>query len=615
MPWAPLVGPDRYDSKATQAVGYDFLDPTLLQSLKAGVGEELSDYSPTGAAARTSEMDSALGRPVPIGRGGFYPGPKRTPITEEQWKGSADYREGLSYFDGMTAEAARLLAERADVRARRSDVLNRTEGFAANSAVFAARFLSQLADPIGLAANFIPVVGEARYARMLAQLGRPGARAVAGAIEGAVGNALLEPLVYSAAQRDQLDYDMTDSLANIGMGAVFGAGLRTAGGAVADLLARRGGRTVAAAADTAITQAAAGREIDVMPVLRAADEQVRARGGEARTTVDVNGARVVDTAAPEPAVAKAADPTDRLIAERQAAEREQIRQAREYLKRGREEDATRPQTFPQRRADAMKALQDAYPSREIQLQAADKTGGFFRPTGKTVTRKGPMDLATFIRAMGGVRDDGGELRGIDTKPRSVEFAKGEGFIGGLVKKDGLTLEAATRAAADAGYIGRSFMEGDSMTGIGARSEATTDEFVRALEQTIAAGDSMEGRVFGVDDDGPVRDYARTMREIDEEEAFTPAQPERWAPLRDEDLAADEEMGFDPIDLEGADDPEALWREELEREAAMKPEGPQQPVEVGPGAEKPLTPEQEIQLDTERYKAGIEAAAFCIGKAL
>ena len=177
MPWAPLVGPERYDSEATRAVGYDFLDPTLLQSLKAGVGEELSDFSPTGAAVRTNELDDALGKPVPIGRGGLYPGPKRTPITEEQWKGSADFRPGLSYFDGMTAEAAKILAERADVRARRSDVLNRTEGFGTNSAVFAARFLSQLADPIGLAANFIPVVGEARYARMLAQLGRPGARA------------------------------------------------------------------------------------------------------------------------------------------------------------------------------------------------------------------------------------------------------------------------------------------------------------------------------------------------------------------------------------------------------------------------------------------------------
>jgi hypothetical protein len=607
MPWAPLIGPERYDSDATRAVGYDFLKPTFGQSLGAGVAEELADYGPTGAILRMGEMDQALGEtPQFYGKGGIYPAPKRTPVSEEQWKGSANFRPGLSYFDGMTEEAARLLAERFDIRAKRTDVLNRTEGVAVNSAVFAARFASQLVDPIGMVANFVPVVSQARYARLLGQLGRPGARAVTGLVEGAVGNALLEPLIYSAAQRDQLDYDMVDSLANVGFGAVFGAGVRVGGGAVADLLARRGGRAVAAAADTAIIQAAAGREIDVAPVLRAEAAQ-RARGGEARTTIEVDGQRVVDTGAGD-------DPTARLLAERQASEREQVRKAREYLRRGQEEDATRPQTFPQRREAAQAALLDAYPTREIQLQAADKSGGFTAPTGKTVTRKGPMDLATFVRAIGGVRDDAGELRGIDAKPRSVQFAKGEGFIGGLIKKDGLTLEAAARKAAEAGYIGRAFEEGDAVSGRGTVYQGGTDEFVEALERTIAAGDSMEGRVFGVDDDGPVQDFARTMREIDEEEAFSPAGSDRWMPLREEDLAADEEMGFDPIDLEGMDDPEALWREEMEREAAMKAEQP----DAAPAAEgepKPLTPEQQIALDAENYRAGIQAAAVCMGRAL
>ena len=33
--WAPLIGPERYDSETVRAVGYDLLDPTLLQSLAA----------------------------------------------------------------------------------------------------------------------------------------------------------------------------------------------------------------------------------------------------------------------------------------------------------------------------------------------------------------------------------------------------------------------------------------------------------------------------------------------------------------------------------------------------------------------------------------------------
>lgn len=616
--WAPLIGPERYDSEGTRAVGYDFLDPTVLQSLTAGVAEEFTDYGPTGAILRTQAMEEALGAPLQTygNRTDNLEMRPRTPVTEEQWKGGADYREGLSYFDGMTAEAAKVLAERFDIRAKRTDVLNRTEGIAVNSAVFAARFASQLVDPIGMAANFVPVVSQARYARLLGQLGRPGARAVTGLVEGAVGNALLEPLIYSAAQRDQLDYDMVDSLANVGMGAVFGAGVRTVGGAVVDALARRGGRAVAAAADTAITQATMGREIDVAPVLRAADDTFERNFGGGRRTGFEGGPTPEAVRAAlglEPA-ARTDDPTARLLAERQASEREQVRKAREYLRRGQEEDATRPQTFPQRKAAAQAALLDAYPTREIQLQAADRSGGFSAPTGKTVTRKGPMDLATFVRVIGGVRDDAGELRGIDAKPRSVQFAKGEGFIGGLIKKDGLTLEAAARKAAEAGYIGRAFEEGDAVSGRGTVYQGGTDEFVEALERTIAAGDSMEGRVFGVDDDGPVQDFARTMREIDEEEAFSPAGSDRWMPLREEDLAADEEMGFDPIDLEGADDPEALWREEMEREAAMKGEQP----DTRPAAEgepKPLTPEQQIELDAQNYRAGIQAAAVCMGRAL
>ena len=604
--WAPLVGPQRYDSEGTRAVGYDMLDPTIGQSLGSAFKGDWWEWTGTGSLLRMGEMDDALGQtPQVYGKGGIYPQRQRTPIDERQWKEGPSYREGLSYFDGMTEEAAGLLAERHDERTRREDILSRTQGYGINSLVLATRLAAQVADPIGIAASFIPVVGEARYAKLLAQLGRPGARAVAGAIEGAVGNALLEPLVYAAARQDQIDYGMVDSLINVGIGGLFGAGLRAGGGAVADLIARRGGaRAATAAADTAIVQAASGREIDVRPVLRAAEEQSARSNGASRTSMEVNGRTVVDVGERAPQ-----DIPD-AVAARQAAERRLVERDREVIRRGLQEDALKPRTLEQRRADAYADLLDAYPSREIVL-----------PSGKSVTRKGPIDLATFMRAVGGIQD-APELRGFDIprKPRDVQFAKGEQFLGALIRNDGMTLEQAVQRAADAGYIGRTFSETNEYGESGVRSQATTEEFVDALNRTLAAGENLEGRVWGIgDDDQPLRDYFLTMRDLDEEEAFTTAGEERWQPLTDEDVAADDGMFGDADGLDAVDDPEALWREEMERDAANRAQPADDPQAAAkPRAEgepKPLTPEQEIELDAERYRAGVEAAAACMARTL
>lgn len=105
-----------------------------------------------------------------------------------------------------------------------------------------AGFAASAIDPINVASAFVPVVGEARYASMLAKAtttaGRFGVRARVGAVEGAVGAALVEPLVLAASAQDQADYDISDSLLNITFGTVLGGGLHSAGGAISDM--RRG---------------------------------------------------------------------------------------------------------------------------------------------------------------------------------------------------------------------------------------------------------------------------------------------------------------------------------------------------------------------------------------
>lgn len=114
-----------------------------------------------------------------------------------------------------------LWLEKNQERARQSVMARGPEGswnpFSAGFYVGAAKFTTGLAtsflDPINIAASFIPVYGQARFARLLAKPGMTftKARARRGAIEGAVGATLVEPVVYGVAKSLQSDYDLYDS--------------------------------------------------------------------------------------------------------------------------------------------------------------------------------------------------------------------------------------------------------------------------------------------------------------------------------------------------------------------------------------------------------------------
>lgn len=122
------------------------------------------------------------------------------------------------------------------------DSINRSPVGLRSAAGIGAMLAAGLLDPLNLAAAFVPVVGEARYASLLAQaggpLGRAGLRAGVGALEGGVGMAGLE-LPYSSARHAlQDDYTAVDSLLNLAFGSALGGGLHVAGGALGDLVSR-----------------------------------------------------------------------------------------------------------------------------------------------------------------------------------------------------------------------------------------------------------------------------------------------------------------------------------------------------------------------------------------
>nr|VFK12022.1 MAG: hypothetical protein BECKLPF1236B_GA0070989_10293 [Candidatus Kentron sp. LPFa] len=228
------IGPGRYFQEAAKA------------ALREG---PLTTDSRTRAAIR-----ARTGKPAPMGAGQFgfeiedvhilfRPPPKR--LTEEAWKASRHYREDISWEElsdpspsgerMVTEPYAALVHDARKEEARRRDILRRGPGgFWGGATRLSGALTGALLDPVNLTMMFMPVVREARYARMMAGMGKPLARTTRGAAEGATFMALTEPLVLRAAELEQADYTALDSLQNIAFGAAFGGALRAGGGALLD---------------------------------------------------------------------------------------------------------------------------------------------------------------------------------------------------------------------------------------------------------------------------------------------------------------------------------------------------------------------------------------------
>lgn len=217
----------------------------LADVLGATVDDAIT-YGPTSSLLRMDELGEAeQGRAQIVGRGVI----RRPPATlmldaETARKRVKDEALDLTIPDeGIRSGALDILVERKKEERRRQDILSRAPtGFGATAARIGTALAASALDPLNVASAFIPIVGEARYAAMLGRaggaIGRAGVRARVGALEGAVGAALVEPIVYGAARQEQADYDLNDSLLNIGLGTALGGGLHVGIGAAADAMNR-----------------------------------------------------------------------------------------------------------------------------------------------------------------------------------------------------------------------------------------------------------------------------------------------------------------------------------------------------------------------------------------
>lgn len=150
---------------------------------------------------------------------------------------------GVLSFDKDTPQSvAQSLYEHKAAQMRRADIIRRNDSAVASgmAARFVASMIGSIADPVNLAAMFIPGVGEANVARMFgvgagaSTLARAGVRAGAGGSAGAAGMLALEPLNYALMGQERDDWTMAGALANVLFGTVAGAGLHSGLGALAE---------------------------------------------------------------------------------------------------------------------------------------------------------------------------------------------------------------------------------------------------------------------------------------------------------------------------------------------------------------------------------------------
>lgn len=191
-------------------------------------------------------------------------------------------------------------------------------------------------DPLNIAASFLPVIGEARVAGMLARAGigglgedvvanvaeqgaaaipnlgaRTAVRAITGMAAGGTAQVPLVGLRYALSRQEQADYSATDAMADIGMGTLLGGGLHTVIGGAGDVLGTRFGASRAAALveDDPVAREAAlrasvaavaeDRPVEVAPLLDLADAQKQREAAWYQYGLENEGYRADLAALPE----------------------------------------------------------------------------------------------------------------------------------------------------------------------------------------------------------------------------------------------------------------------------------------------------------------------------
>lgn len=169
-----------------------------------------------------------------------YPVEIHTPISVEEANLQGE-PFGLQFAEATTQEAVdELIKRRKKFLIQSSTLAGAPKGFTAFALGLGADMAGQMSDPLTLVASLIPLFKETRTAALVTRtVGPRAARPILGGLEGAVGNALVEPAVLAGTRMDQEPYTVANSMLNVAFGAGMGASFRTFGGEISDFVKKR----------------------------------------------------------------------------------------------------------------------------------------------------------------------------------------------------------------------------------------------------------------------------------------------------------------------------------------------------------------------------------------
>lgn len=228
---AEPVTPDEFQRQAAERVTplAEYFSSTLLGGLEATRPVEAFKMLATPQPDRASPALELPDSPVDS----FSPtvaGPAA--LTKEQYEASPNARPGVPWDLGMTEARAAALAAVHDRTAYRDSLIARSD----------AGWLGQTAGfGLGLGAgaidftNYIPLLGPASKAAMVARFGRIGGSLLMHGSEATLNTGLFEPLAMEAARAEGRSYGWEEAGADILKNALGGAVLGTAVGEAARL--------------------------------------------------------------------------------------------------------------------------------------------------------------------------------------------------------------------------------------------------------------------------------------------------------------------------------------------------------------------------------------------
>ena len=225
-----------------QETGYDQYKTSLFESLGA-VAADNWNFNPVMSILNLRDVQTAGSESRAAGII-----PRNKDLLNKEYKDLGLYFERNEYQSVVDIMVDRKKKER-----ERQSIMERgpegswnplSGGFYVGAAKLAVGIGTSFLDPINIGASFIPIYGQARFARSIAKAKSMNVKSAKafrrtrlkrGVVEGAGGALLIEPLVYGVAQRIQADYDIYDSFLNVAFGSVIGGGLHVGAGKLKDM--------------------------------------------------------------------------------------------------------------------------------------------------------------------------------------------------------------------------------------------------------------------------------------------------------------------------------------------------------------------------------------------